>query len=155
MEREGESKIHIVDSGSIIATINTSSTGLLAIVVLALYYIEIGCTGSSPCCRNYPVLVEQSCFEYLVPQTLQISLHVEQTEGGTEGEREREGGREGEREGGREGGRERESEGERKGGRERRREGERERGREVRVESEREWRESAGLPQLTRPAQDY
>ena len=54
------------------------------------------CTGSSPCYRSYPVLVEQSCLEYLVPQT---PLNVEKTEGGKEGGREtgKEGGkREGE-----------------------------------------------------------
>ena len=76
--------------GSTIATINTSRVGLLAGVVLALYYvfhdgllyliIETRCTGSSPCFISYPVLVEQSCFEHLVPQTPQPPLHVEQTE---------------------------------------------------------------------------
>ena len=53
--------------------------------------LDPGCTGSSPSCRRYTVLVEQSCFEYLVPQTPQTPLHVEQTR-----ERERGGGREGE-----------------------------------------------------------
>ena len=35
-KRERESEIHVVDRGSMIATINTSSAGLLARVVLAL-----------------------------------------------------------------------------------------------------------------------
>ena len=42
--------------------------------------LDTTCTGSSPCCRSYPVLVAQSCFGYLVPQTPQTPLHVEQTE---------------------------------------------------------------------------
>ena len=60
-----------------------------------MYYmaLEMEYTGSSPCYRRYPVLVEQSCFEYLVQQTPQPPLHIEQTER----ERERKGGR---REGG-------------------------------------------------------
>ena len=72
-----------------------------------MYFMLLGkgYTESSPCCRSYPVLVEQSCFEYLVPQISQTPLYVEQMEGGREGRRERDGEREEGREGGRERGR--------------------------------------------------
>ena len=51
----------------LIATINTFCVGLLARLVLVLYYAFhsiVGCTESLPCCRSYPVLVEHSCFDY-------------------------------------------------------------------------------------------
>ena len=59
-----------VEKGSKIATI---SMGLLARVVWhsTMYFmpLQTGWTGNSLCSRSYPVLVDQSCLEYLVPQT--------------------------------------------------------------------------------------
>ena len=95
-----------VDRGSMIATINMYSARvrLLDRVVLALYYvlhtIRDGMHTELTVLQKQPVFVEQS---YLVPQTPQTPLHIEQMEGGREGgwqgERKRKKQREGEGEG--------------------------------------------------------
>ena len=88
-----------------IATINMSSTGLLLSYVF--HAIRHKTHWELTVLQN-TVLVEQSCFKYLVKQTLPTPLHT--VNGG------REGGMEGGRDEGMQAGREKEREREREGG---------------------------------------
>ena len=49
--------------------------------------LETGCTESSPYLQKLPSPCRQSYFDYLVLQSPQTPLYVEQTEGGRESER--------------------------------------------------------------------